>query len=256
MTDRYAGFFLLATILVAGLAWVVSGDPVRALAVVVVATPYPLILAAPIALVSGLSRAARAGVIVKGAGALDDHAAQRSEDSAVRQDRHPDRRDTRGARDCHPLGIRLRQAAALGRVARSPLRARPRRGSRRGGSRRRDRVDDAGRCPRGAGSGASKERSTVIASPSAARRSCARSESRTPSAHHGSTRPFSARPREAGTVQRPDQATPTWGWQTPPRFGSGLPLRDNRPATSTHTSRGCGCRCLSPARGRAPIAAR
>jgi heavy metal translocating P-type ATPase len=71
MADRYAGFFLPATILVAGLAWAVSGDPVRALAVVVVATPCPLILAAPIALVSGLSRAARAGVIVKGAGAIE-----------------------------------------------------------------------------------------------------------------------------------------------------------------------------------------
>jgi heavy metal translocating P-type ATPase len=48
-----------------------SGDPVRALAVVVVATPCPLILAAPIALVSGLSRAAKVGVIVKGAGAIE-----------------------------------------------------------------------------------------------------------------------------------------------------------------------------------------
>ena len=71
MADRYAGFFLPATLLVAGLAWALSGDPVRALAVVVVATPCPLILAAPIALVSGLSRAARAGVIVKGAGAIE-----------------------------------------------------------------------------------------------------------------------------------------------------------------------------------------
>ena len=71
MADRYAGFFLPATLLVAGLAWVLSGDAERALAVVVVATPCPLILAAPIALVSGLSRAARAGVIVKGAGAIE-----------------------------------------------------------------------------------------------------------------------------------------------------------------------------------------
>jgi heavy metal translocating P-type ATPase len=71
MADRYAGFFLPATLLVAGLAWLLSGDPVRGLAVVVVATPCPLILAAPIALVSGLSRAARAGVIVKGAGAIE-----------------------------------------------------------------------------------------------------------------------------------------------------------------------------------------
>ena len=71
MADRYAGFFLPATVLVAGVAWAVSGDPVRALAVLVVATPCPLLLAAPIALVSGLSRAARAGVIVKGAGAIE-----------------------------------------------------------------------------------------------------------------------------------------------------------------------------------------
>jgi heavy metal translocating P-type ATPase len=71
MADRYAGFFLPATLLVAGLAWGLSGDAERALAVVVVATPCPLILAAPIALVSGLSHAARAGVIVKGAGAIE-----------------------------------------------------------------------------------------------------------------------------------------------------------------------------------------
>jgi heavy metal translocating P-type ATPase len=71
MADRYAGFFLPATPLVAGGAWAASGDAVRALAVVVVATPCPLILAAPIALVGGLSRAARVGVIVKGAGAIE-----------------------------------------------------------------------------------------------------------------------------------------------------------------------------------------
>jgi heavy metal translocating P-type ATPase len=71
MADRYAGIFLPVTLAVAGLAWALSGDPVRALAVVVVATPCPLILAAPIALVSGLSRAARNGVIVKGAGAIE-----------------------------------------------------------------------------------------------------------------------------------------------------------------------------------------
>ncbi len=71
MADRYAGFFLVVTLVASGLAWILSGDPVRALAVVVVATPCPLILAAPIALVSGVSRAARAGVIVKGAGVIE-----------------------------------------------------------------------------------------------------------------------------------------------------------------------------------------
>jgi heavy metal translocating P-type ATPase len=71
IADRYAGFFLPATLLIAGLAWALSGDAVRGLAVVVVATPCPLILAAPIALFSGLSRAAGAGVIVKGTGAIE-----------------------------------------------------------------------------------------------------------------------------------------------------------------------------------------
>ena len=71
MADRYAIFFLPATMLVAAVAWAVSGDPVRALAVFVVATPCPLILAAPIALMSGLSRAARAGVVVKGAATIE-----------------------------------------------------------------------------------------------------------------------------------------------------------------------------------------
>jgi heavy metal translocating P-type ATPase len=71
MADRYAGFFLPATLLLAVAAWAISGDAVRALAVVVVATPCPLILAAPIALVSGLSRAARSGILVKGAGGIE-----------------------------------------------------------------------------------------------------------------------------------------------------------------------------------------
>jgi heavy metal translocating P-type ATPase len=71
LADRYAIVFLPLTAAVAGLAWAVSGDPVRALAVFVVATPCPLILAAPIALLSGVSRAARAGVIVKGGGVIE-----------------------------------------------------------------------------------------------------------------------------------------------------------------------------------------
>ena len=48
-----------------------AGDPVRALAVLVVATPCPLILAAPVALVAGIGRAARRGIVVKGGGALE-----------------------------------------------------------------------------------------------------------------------------------------------------------------------------------------
>jgi heavy metal translocating P-type ATPase len=71
LADRYALWFLPFTLLVAGIAWAISGDPIRALAVLVVATPCPLILAAPVAIVAGISRAASRGVIVKGGGALE-----------------------------------------------------------------------------------------------------------------------------------------------------------------------------------------
>ena len=71
LADRYATMFLPVTLLLAGLAWLVSADPVRAVAVLVVATPCPLILALPIAIVSGMSRAARRGVVVRGGGALE-----------------------------------------------------------------------------------------------------------------------------------------------------------------------------------------
>ncbi len=71
LADRYAAVFLPLTALVAAAAWAGSGDALRALAVFVVATPCPLILAAPVALVSGVSRAARSGVIVKGAAAIE-----------------------------------------------------------------------------------------------------------------------------------------------------------------------------------------
>jgi heavy metal translocating P-type ATPase len=71
MADRYAVWFLPLTLGIAAVAWALSGDAVRALAVLVVATPCPLILAAPIAFVAGLSRAAKAGVIVKGGVAIE-----------------------------------------------------------------------------------------------------------------------------------------------------------------------------------------
>lgn len=71
MADRYAAILLPVTLVVAGTAWALSADPVRALAVLVVATPCPLILAAPVALISGVSRAARRGVIAKGGGTIE-----------------------------------------------------------------------------------------------------------------------------------------------------------------------------------------
>lgn len=71
LADRFAVVFLAVSIALAGGAWLISGDPVRAVAVLVVATPCPLILAAPVAMVSGLARAARRGVVVKGGGVLE-----------------------------------------------------------------------------------------------------------------------------------------------------------------------------------------
>jgi len=69
--DRYAIVFLPVSLIVAAAAWGFSGNSLRFLAVMVVATPCPLILAAPIAFVAGVSRAARRGVIVKGGSAIE-----------------------------------------------------------------------------------------------------------------------------------------------------------------------------------------
>jgi heavy metal translocating P-type ATPase len=71
LADRYAMGFVPLALGVAAVAWLVSGDPVRALAVLVVATPCPLLLAVPIAIVGGISRAARRGVVIKGGGVLE-----------------------------------------------------------------------------------------------------------------------------------------------------------------------------------------
>ncbi len=71
MADRFALVLLPATLLVAGMAWFFSGDSIRALSVLVVATPCPLILAAPVALIGGVARAARMGVLMKGGAALE-----------------------------------------------------------------------------------------------------------------------------------------------------------------------------------------
>lgn len=72
LADRYAAWFLPLTLVLAGAAWLVSGSAVRAVAVLVVATPCPLLLAAPVAIVSGLSRASRSGVIIRSGGALEN----------------------------------------------------------------------------------------------------------------------------------------------------------------------------------------
>ena len=71
MADRYSLVFLAITVALAAAAWWFTGDPIRAVAVLVVATPCPLILAVPVALVAGLSRAAHFGVLIKGAKPLE-----------------------------------------------------------------------------------------------------------------------------------------------------------------------------------------
>ncbi|KEZ75934.1 heavy metal translocating P-type ATPase [Salinisphaera hydrothermalis] len=71
MADRYALWFIPLTLAVAGLAGLIARDPVRGFAVLVVATPCPLLLAAPIAIVAGISRAARRGVLIKSAAMIE-----------------------------------------------------------------------------------------------------------------------------------------------------------------------------------------
>ena len=71
MADRYAIPFTIAAYVLAITAWVLSGNPTRFAEVLVVATPCPLIIAAPVAFIAGMSRAARHGIIVKNGGTLE-----------------------------------------------------------------------------------------------------------------------------------------------------------------------------------------
>ncbi len=71
IANMWALRFVPVALLLAGGAWWVTGDVKRAIAVLVVATPCPLILAVPIAIVAGLSQAAKHGAIVKGGAILE-----------------------------------------------------------------------------------------------------------------------------------------------------------------------------------------
>ncbi|ALR77175.1 heavy metal translocating P-type ATPase [[Enterobacter] lignolyticus] len=77
LADRYALWFVPLSLGMAGVAWLLTGDPVRALAVLVVATLCPLILSVPIAIVSGMSICAKRGVLIKGGGYLEQLAQTR-----------------------------------------------------------------------------------------------------------------------------------------------------------------------------------
>jgi len=71
LADRYALIFLPVTLALAFIAWLISGDLIRSLAVLVAATPCPLILAAPVSFIAGVAQAARRGILVKGGGPLE-----------------------------------------------------------------------------------------------------------------------------------------------------------------------------------------
>jgi heavy metal translocating P-type ATPase len=71
LADRYAVPFTLVSLVIAGVAWWLSGDPVRFAQVLVVATPCPLLIAAPVAFLAGMSRAAANGVIVKSGAVME-----------------------------------------------------------------------------------------------------------------------------------------------------------------------------------------
>lgn len=71
LADRYAVPFTIVSLLIAGFAWYLSGDPGRFAEVLVVATPCPLLIAAPVAFMGGMSSAAKLNVIIKDGGALE-----------------------------------------------------------------------------------------------------------------------------------------------------------------------------------------
>lgn len=71
LADRYAVPFTVTAYAIAGIAWAVSGDSARFAEVLVVATPCPLLIGAPVAFMAGMSAAAKSGIVVKHAGTLE-----------------------------------------------------------------------------------------------------------------------------------------------------------------------------------------
>ena len=78
LADRYAVPFTALAVLMAATAWLLSGDPVRIAQVLVVATPCPLLIAAPVAFLAGTSQAAHKGIIIKNSGTLEQLAKART----------------------------------------------------------------------------------------------------------------------------------------------------------------------------------
>lgn len=71
IANTWALRFVPIALTIAGLAWLITGEISRAIAVLVAATPCPLILAVPIAVVAGMSNAAKNGAVIKGGAALE-----------------------------------------------------------------------------------------------------------------------------------------------------------------------------------------
>jgi heavy metal translocating P-type ATPase len=123
LADRWSLGFLAVTVTIALAAWWFTGDPIRAVAVLVVATPCPLILAVPVALVAGLSRAAHFGVLVKGAKALEAMARIRTlilDKTGTLTDGRPQIVSIDSAGDLSADDI-LRYAAALDQASKHPV---------------------------------------------------------------------------------------------------------------------------------------
>lgn len=123
LADRWSLGFLIVTVVIAGAAWGLTGDPIRAVAVLVVATPCPLILAVPVALTAGLSRAAHFGVLIKGAAPLETMARSRTlilDKTGTLTDGRPQiiRIDTQNTHSDTDI---LRLAAALDQASKHPV---------------------------------------------------------------------------------------------------------------------------------------
>lgn len=78
LADRFAIPFTAVSLTIAGAAWAISGDSARFAQVLVLATPCPLLIAAPVAFLGGLSRAAKRGIIMKGGAVIERLAGVRS----------------------------------------------------------------------------------------------------------------------------------------------------------------------------------
>ena len=71
MADKLGAWYTPLAVLIGLVAWIISGDPVRFLAVMVVATPCPLLIAIPVAIIGSISLAARRAIIIRDPTALE-----------------------------------------------------------------------------------------------------------------------------------------------------------------------------------------